>query len=62
EIILNLDNYMDTVHFSAEINRYICEQMIAGKNKLTRENIVTVLEDMTTLSDEIVLNYDKIIK
>lgn len=62
EIILNLDNYMDTVHFSAEINRYICEQMIAGKNKLTRENIVTVLDDMTALSDKIVLDYDKIIK
>lgn len=53
---------MDTVHFSAEINRYICEQMIAGKNKLTRENIVTVLEDMTVLSDKIVLNYDKFVE
>lgn len=46
EIVTNLDNYMDNVHFSQDINRYVVEQMAAGKGKLTDDNYKVVLSDM----------------
>lgn len=57
DIITNLDNYMDTIHFSKEINHFICDSMIQGRDRITRENIDSVLDGMYELSDEIVNEY-----
>lgn len=54
ETITNLENYMDNLHFSAEINHKICNDLIDGKFEVTMENCHEVIEDMRTLSDEIV--------
>ncbi|MCM1087221.1 MAG: hypothetical protein NC419_03625 [Muribaculaceae bacterium] len=54
EIITNLDNYMDTIHFSKDINQLICEKMIAGEGRLTKKNYETRLQDMYELSERIV--------
>lgn len=54
EIITNLDNYMDTIHFSKDINQFICEKMIAGEGRLTKENYEAKLQDMYELSERIV--------
>lgn len=53
EIITNLDNYMDTIHFSKEINYYICNNMINEVDKVTEENVNDLLSGMYELSDEI---------
>ncbi|MCM1143719.1 MAG: SGNH/GDSL hydrolase family protein [Blautia sp.] len=54
EIITNLDNYMDTIHFSKDINQLICEKMIAGESRLTKENYEARLQNMYELSERIV--------
>ena len=53
EIITNLENYMDTLHFSQEINHYICNCMIEDSHRLTLENYQTVMADMRALAYEI---------
>ena len=54
EIITNLDNYMDIIHFSKDINQLICEKMIAGEGRLTKENYKEQIQDMYDLSERIV--------
>lgn len=54
ETILNLENYMDILHFSDEINHQICNDLIDGKFEVTKENCHEVIEDMRSLADEIV--------
>lgn len=54
DVITNLENYMDIVHFSKDINKLICENLIAGKDRLTKENYVSRLDHMYELSDRIV--------
>lgn len=54
DIITNLDNYMDTLHFSPEINRYMVEQMIAGNHRLTLENYREVFSGMRDICYRIV--------
>lgn len=53
-IITNLENYMDNIHFSPDINYYICEEMAAGRHKLTPDNYQTEMNDMRTLAYHIV--------
>lgn len=57
DIITNLDNYMDPVHFSADINHLICNKMAAGEGKLTKENYKDAIQDMYDLTDKIVGEY-----
>lgn len=49
EIVCNLDNYMDMIHYSPEINQYMLERMAAGENRVTLENCDTVLTEMREL-------------
>ncbi len=49
EIICNLDNYMDRVHYSAEINQYMLECIAEGKNRVTKENVEEILSSMQDL-------------
>lgn len=54
KIVTDLENYMDLLHFSPEINRYICNAMIEGSHKVTKENYRQVIEDSRSFSYEVV--------
>lgn len=54
EIVTNLNNYMDTVHFSEDINQYICNSLMEDNYRVTEENYKEVIEDMRSLAYEIV--------
>ncbi len=49
DIICNLDNYMDMIHYSPEVNQFMLEQMQAGSCRLTEENWEEILADMRGL-------------
>ena len=53
DIILDLDQYMDPVHFTAEINQYMVEQMKEDNYRLTEENYREELDKMRKLAEEI---------
>ncbi|MBQ8598065.1 MAG: SGNH/GDSL hydrolase family protein [Lachnospiraceae bacterium] len=53
EVITNLENYMDTLHFSQDINHYICNCLIEGSHEITEENYRETMEDMRRLAYEI---------
>lgn len=57
EIITNLDNYMDPVHFTSDINHLICDKMAAGEGRLTEENYEEAIQSMYELTDRIVEEY-----
>lgn len=54
EIITNLENYMDIIHFAPEINQFMCEQMAEGNHRVTLDNYEKEIEAMRTLSYHIV--------
>lgn len=54
EIITDLNLYMDMIHFSKDINQVICNKLIAGENRLTKENYQTKIQNMYELSERIV--------
>ncbi len=54
DIILDLDNYMDTLHFSKDINYLLYEQLVSGENRLYEDTYEERLNHMRALSDEIV--------
>lgn len=66
EIITNLENYMDILHFSPEINHYICESLIEGKHRISPENYVQNIREMRDLAyetvEKLVLPYEDRIK
>ena len=53
EIVCDLDNYMDMIHYSPEVNRIMLEKMAAGENRVTRENMREILEKMRNLTERI---------
>lgn len=59
EVITNLENYMDILHFSPEINHYICDCLISGKHQVDKSNYQENIDDMRRLSYEIV---EKLVK
>lgn len=54
EIITNLDNYMDYLHYSLDINKFMLECMANGKYLITKENYIEELEKMKMIAT----NYD----
>ena len=50
DIVTNLDNYMDAVHFSDEINHYICYSMAEDNYRVTMDNYKDVMADMRELA------------
>lgn len=66
EIITDLENYMDILHFSPEINRYICDSLIAGKRQVNSENYAEEIRSMRDLAyetvEKLVLPYENRIK
>lgn len=53
DIVCNLDNYMDMVHYSPEINQYMLEQMAAGKKRVADGDGEETLAGMRRLADYI---------
>ena len=53
EIICNLDNYMDMIHYSPEINRWMLESVQEGADRLDEKNWESAIEDMRELSEQI---------
>lgn len=54
EIVTDLNNYMDSIHFSQDINKYMIEKIIQGQNELTLSNYKEKLNEVKTMSDKIV--------
>ena len=54
EIITNLENYMDTIHFSKDINYYVYDKLAKGEERLTIDNYEERLDHMLELSYRIV--------
>lgn len=46
DIICNLDNYMDMVHYAPQINQYMLDCMATGKHEVTSDNISQTLNEM----------------
>lgn len=46
DIICNLDNYMDMIHFTPDINQYMLQCISDGSCEVTNENVYEVLEHM----------------
>lgn len=57
EIVLNLDNYMDPVHFSADVNHFMVEEAGKGNSAylVTQENREEMLRRMENLTKKILL-------
>lgn len=54
DVITNLEsNYLDTLHFSPDINYYICECLVNEKGRVNSENSAEVMADMRSLAYEI---------
>lgn len=59
DVTTNLDNYMDSIHFSPEINKLMLDEIIAGQNEMTEDNYVEVLNGVKEFSDRVVNDYIK---
>lgn len=61
DIVCNLDNYMDMVHYSPEINEHMLEQMAAGRMRVTVSDwgeALQGLREMTRrISNEAIYRY-----
>ena len=59
----NLENYMDSIHFSPEINRLMLDQMIAGEYEMTLDNYEEILNGVKEFSDsavnELIVPYEE---
>lgn len=53
-VITNLENYLDSIHFSPEINKLMLDQMVRGEYRLTTENYEEELDKMKDFTEEIV--------
>lgn len=54
EVITDLDNYMDMIHFSKDINYTVYDNLVNGRGRLTKDNYEERLERMRALSERIV--------
>jgi len=53
EIVCNLDNYMDMIHYSPEVNRIMLERMVHGEGKVDRNDRETVLQTKSEMIQQI---------
>lgn len=53
EIVTNLENYMDVLHFSPEVNAYICENLQTDRFWVKKEDIPIVIQEMSTLAEDV---------
>ena len=52
EIVTDLNNYMDTVHFAPEINYEICQALREGRCEVTQENLEETFARTKALAQE----------
>ena len=57
EIATNLDYYMDTIHFSPEINKLMLDKIIAGECEMTNDNYVEIIKGVKDFSDRVTNEY-----
>ncbi len=57
DITTNLDLYMDTIHFSPEVNRIMLDQILAGEYEMTLDNYVDIIDGVKAFSDEVQEKY-----
>ena len=57
EVTTNLDNYMDTIHFSPEINKLMLDKIVAGEDELTLDNYEEKLDELSDFTDRVVNEY-----
>ena len=57
EVTTNLDNYMDTIHFSPEINKLMLDRIVAGEDELTLDNYEVKLDGLSDFTDRVVNEY-----
>ena len=54
ELVCNLDNYRDTLHYTTDISNYMLDMVAKGKKKLTEENVVEYFDTIR----EFYMEYD----
>lgn len=63
DITTNLDNYLDSIHFSPEINKWMLDQMASGNYRLTLENYEETLDNLSAFTDtvesELIIPYEE---
>ena len=61
DVICNLDNYMDMIHYSPDINQYMLEEIVQDGHRVSEANWEEVLTDMKNtceyIIDEGIYNY-----
>ncbi len=57
EIATNLENYMDSIHFSPDINKLMLDRIVAGENELTKDNYQQEILEVKAFSDRVVGEY-----
>ncbi len=54
DIATNLEYYMDSLHFSPDINKLMLDKMVSGEGEMTLDNYEEVLDGVKDFSDKIV--------
>ncbi len=54
EVTTNLNYYMDSIHFSPEINKLMLDKIVAGENEMTLDNYEQMLYGVKDFSDRVV--------
>lgn len=62
DIIMDLDLYMDHIHFNAETNHWMVEEMYQDNYRLTVDNYSEKLDEMWIITESIKENYDELIR
>ena len=62
DIIMDLDLYMDHIHFNAETNHWMVEEMYRDNYRLTVDNYSEKLDEMWIITESIKENYDELIR
>ena len=57
QIITELDNYMDTIHFTPQINSWMIREMAAGRGQIRHGEERDAIEEMRRLSDSLQERY-----
>ena len=61
EIVCDLANYMDMIHYTPDVNQYMLESMAAGESRLTHDNkkeFMQALREMTEhITDHVIFEY-----
>lgn len=54
EVVTNLNNYMDLLHFSQDTNEYIYQCLLADSHRVTTDNYREIMDDMGNFAYEVV--------